>query len=679
MNYSFACFGLTFVVAGSLFADGPADNLPDKVRPVPPIGVELSPSDEAELTNGLKQLQSTIEFIKKKKDDQSMRLLPDVKIFARAIKQGLDHREFFSQRDVANAKKVLAEGKNRAIQLAQGKAPWTTQKGLVVRGFRSRIDQTVQPYGLVIPDSYTSQTSGKYRADIWLHGRGERSSEPVFINERMTRVGRYAPADTIVIHPYGRYSNAFKFAGEIDVLEALVHAQANYRIDDDRVSIRGFSMGGAGCWQMAAHYPSLFFAANPGAGFSETREFLRFFQKEEVNPTPWQEKLYQWYDCPVYSNNFANLPTIAYSGEDDIQKQAADIMEKALQARRLKLTHIIGPKTKHTIHPDSMEIIESKMASLAKIGRQSFPNTVVFTTPTLRYNRSQWVEVHRLEHHWKPATILAHYDETRSVMDVRVDNVSALKISFPAGFSPFRKKRSVSVLVWPLVAETDKLQPDRVVTDATLTDGSWEVELHKADDKWKLGPPPADRLVKKHGLQGPIDDAFMDSFIVVKPTGKAFNESVGKWTTDEMNHFVQEWRRQFRGDAVVKNDTDITADDIAKSNLILFGDMANNVYLKSIAADLPIAWDSDELKIAGREYDSANHAPIMIYPNPKNPEKYVVLNSGFTYREYAYLNNARQVPMLPDWAIVDLRTPPDFINPGKVVAADFFNEQWEVK
>ena len=80
-----------------------------------------------------------------------------------------------------------------------------------------------------------------------------------------------------MLHPYGRYSNAFKFAGEVDVLEALADAKRRLRIDDDRISVRGFSMGGAGCWQMAVHYPDLFFAANPGAGFSETPEFLKFF------------------------------------------------------------------------------------------------------------------------------------------------------------------------------------------------------------------------------------------------------------------------------------------------------------------------------------------------------------------------------------------------------------------
>ena len=63
----------------------------------------------------------------------------------------------------------------------------------------------------------------------------------------MKQAGRYTPRDTLVLHPYGRYSNAFKFAGEVDVLEALDSVRGRYRIDDDRVLVRGFSMGGAAC------------------------------------------------------------------------------------------------------------------------------------------------------------------------------------------------------------------------------------------------------------------------------------------------------------------------------------------------------------------------------------------------------------------------------------------------
>ena len=100
--------------------------------------------------------------------------------------------------------------------------------------------------------------------------------------------------------------------------------------------------------------------------------------------------------------------------------------------------------------------------------------------------------------------------------------------------------------------------------------------------------------------------------------------------------------------------------------------------LARIADKLPVRWTADSI-IAGKQHWSAStHAPILIYPNPLNPKKYVVLNSGFTFREYDYLNNARQVPKLPDYAIVDTTTPPNERYPGKIVTAGFFGEKWEL-
>ena len=83
--------------------------------------------------------------------------------------------------------------------------------------------------------------------------------------------------------------------------------------------------------------------------------------------------------------------------------------------------------------------------------------------------------------------------------------------------------------------------------------------------------------------------------------------------------------------------------------------------------------------VGDKKYDGKTHVPIMIYPNPLNPERYIVLNSGFTYREYDYLNNARQVPKLPDWAVADISQPVTSRAPGKIVDAGFFGERWELK
>jgi hypothetical protein len=173
-----------------------------------------------------------------------------------------------------------------------------------------------------------------------------------------------------------------------------------------------------------------------------------------------------------------------------------------------------------------------------------------------------------------------------------------------------------------------------------------------------------------------VDDAFLDSFIFVSPTGVALSPGVAPWIAAEEKHAIAEWRRQFRGEAQVRDDKDITDADIAASNLVLWGDPGSNRILARIADRLPVKWTAEGIAFGANRYP-ATHAPIMIYPNPLNPAKYVVLNSGFTFREFDYLNNARQTPKLPDYAIVDTTTPPNERYPGKIVLAGFFNEDWQ--
>src|SRR5439155_14281293 len=109
------------------------------------------------------------------------------------------------------------------------------------------------------------------------------------------------------------------------------------------------------------------------------------------------------------------------------------------------------------------------------------------------------------------------------------------------------------------------------------------------------------------------------------------------------------------------------------------GDPSSNAVLATISYKLPIQWNDKEVVAGTQRFPAERHAPILIHPNPLNPERYVVLNSGFTYRDADYSNHPRQFAKLPDWAIVDLATPADDRRPGKIVAADFFDERWLLK
>jgi hypothetical protein len=238
----------------------------------------------------------------------------------------------------------------------------------------------------------------------------------------------------------------------------------------------------------------------------------------------------------------------------------------------------------------------------------------------------------------------------------------------------------------PGVCPLDETRKPKVVFDGmeleaapVLSDRSWTAHFRKGDRWAAVESAEMEGLHKKHGLQGPIDDAFMDSFLMVKPTGKALNAEIGAWVNAEMEHAITHWRKQFRGEARVKGDDAVTDADIAAHNLILWGDPSSNQIVAKIAAKLPIRWDGNGIRMGDNKYSSANHVPVLIYPNPLNPKKYVVLNSGFTYREYDYLNNARQVPKLPDFAVVDIKVPLSSRAPGGIVTAGFFGEKWEWK
>jgi hypothetical protein len=677
---------LMIACCSAAHADGPADNIPGNVRQIPPPGIEIPAEDRTRLQSGLDELTGRIEKLHGSDSAEVQRLLPDVEIFHRAVDQALRYDEMFAPADIKRADDLLAEGMRRAEALQNerllNEPPyWTRQKGLVVRGFRSKLDDTVQPYGLVIPPTYRADIPYRYRTDIWFHGRGERSVELQFIHQRMRDPGQYQPEDTIVLHPFGRYSNAFKFAGEVDVFEALDHAKANYRIDDDRISVRGFSMGGAAAWHFAVHYADRWFAANPGAGFSETPLFLQTFQGEVLQPTWWEKKLWHLYDCPPWVDNLRHCPTIAYSGELDRQKQAADVMARAYEGIvDLRLTHIIGEGMGHRIDDASKVEISKRLQSLESmlvlehkgVGRMAFSE---LTTPTLRYNRSDYLTIDGLAEHWKPGYV--KFSEPLIDASVEANNVTEFTIDMPAGSYKGVGIRPVRVRI-----VEDKFDIDTPVAGNVHpgSDRSLHFRAYLEDGTWKVGTPPwENELRKRHGLQGPVDDALMDSFVFVQPTGECRHPLVEEWTTAELDHAITHWRQQMRGDARVKPDAEITEEDIAQHNLILWGDPASNSVLARIADQLAIKWGESEIIVGERRFDAEHHAPILIYPNPLNPKKYVVLNSSFTYREYDYLNNARQTPKLPDWAIVDLRVKPDSRWPGKIVDADFFDEKWQLQ
>lgn len=624
-------------------------------RFAPGKGIDVPQEKRDALTEATEQLRQVIDGLNQTlKSSESLALLPDVEIFYYAVHYALVHDIFFEEEDIETAERFIGQGQKRAEQLSQGNTPWTTATGLMVRGYRSQLDDTIQPYGLIVPESFAPASNTKHRLDIWHHGRGAKLSELRFIDGQQKNPGEFTPDDTFMLHTYGRWSNAMKFAGEVDTFEALGHAKSHYPIDEDRICVRGFSMGGAATWHQAVHHADTWAAANAGAGFAETAVYQNVFAKEPPHPPLWEQKLWNMYDATVWAGNLYHCPTIAYSGEIDKQMQASNIMAEYMAKEGLELPHIIGPGMGHKYHPDSKVEVSDWLAKVVAKGRNRSPEKIRFTTFTLRYNRLHWVTVDSLEKHWERAQFNADVEGNKA-LKITTQNITAFTLDTEQ--CPIEQNQTVTVQI-------DK-QELPLAKHYTKRDGKWEQSA------------PKKTLCKKHGSQGPIDDGFMESFVIVTPTGASQSSSqVTDWIADQQTDAIYQWEMQFRGRPRVKADSDVTDEDITNHNLALWGDPKSNTILSQIIDKLPIQWDSEQITVGSKKYASNSHVPVFIFPNPLNPKRYVIINSGFTFAPNGAQSNSTQTPKLPDWAIIDITKPSD--DQQRVITADFFGERWDV-
>jgi hypothetical protein len=171
-------------------------------------------------------------------------------------------------------------------------------------------------------------------------------------------------------------------------------------------------------------------------------------------------------------------------------------------------------------------------------------------------------------------------------------------------------------------------------------------------------------------VQGPIDDAFTTPFLCVRGTGQSWHPAVQAWADARLKQFARDWDRYFRGTLPVKDDKDVTDDDVRRCNLVLFGDPSSNRWISTVLPKLPLRWTADELEIAGKKYAAADHAAVLIQPSPLAAGRYLVLNSGHTFGETELASlNYLLFPRLGDWAVLTVPA-------GDVASAGFCNEQW---
>ena len=443
-----------------------------------------------------------------------------------------------------------------------------------------------------------------------------------------------------------------------------------YNIDENRIVLRGMSMGASGTWHLGLKHPDYFAALGPYCGYVDTHKFsetpLPNFVK--VGPLPVHQELgLHMLDSVDYAANAGLVPAIACMGEKDVFFQAHVIMGEAMKKEGLSMVNLISPGTGHVIDPVTHAEQMKRIGEYTDKGLNHQPPELRFVTWTLKYNRCHWLQVLGLEKHYARAEISAR---------LKADLV---EIDEPKNITRF----AVLTGVLPRLPKLIRVGKTEFMVPATITGKPGGIVLARKDATWEVAGEMCRVPLssKRPGLQGPIDDAFTEPFLCVRGTGKPWSAAVQSYAEASLQRFAEEWRHYFRGQLPIKDDTAVTPEDIRTKNLILFGDPGSNSWIAKTLPKLPFKWTQEKVTLAGQEYAAADHVPALISlnPLPDCEQRYIVLNSGHTFRE-ADLSKLNYLlfPRWGDWAVLQIDPNRDSAATAEetVVRAGYFDEDF---
>ena len=216
--------------------------------------------------------------------------------------------------------------------IEQGIDPFKNKTGYIRKAYRSKLDNTLQPYMVYLPPNFAKNK--KYPLFIFLHGSDSTEKNIIGID-------KWIPEEFIILGPFGRgTSNGYTVDhAQEDIAEAIDAVREDYPIDDANIILSGFSMGGYGVYRTFFETPNKFKAA---AVFCGAPTVPIFYSGGKPCPNFLDEQKL---------TVFKNLPMFIYHGEKDLNvpvNDARELVEKFKKAGA-KVEFITEPEVGHNM------------------------------------------------------------------------------------------------------------------------------------------------------------------------------------------------------------------------------------------------------------------------------------------------------------------------------------------
>jgi pimeloyl-ACP methyl ester carboxylesterase len=462
------------------------------------------------------------------------------------------------------------------------------KSGPQVLTFYSAIDDSDQPYAIYLPRNF--DPARRYPLVVSLHGAYSnhrlnlrrvfgRGNEP---GEGDVEASRYFPplgeVDDIVASPFARGTMGYQGIPEKDVYDMLADVEKRFPVDQGRVYLTGLSMGGGGALWLALTRPDLWAAVAPvcPAVMPGTNDLIP---------------------------NAIGLPIHVYQGADD------PVVNPQLTRDRVERLRAAGARVEYTEYPhvrhNSWDYAYRNGAIFdwfAQFRRDPFPARVHFVSSRYEYDRAYWVQLDELT----PGT-LASID-ARFTAGNRIEVATASLGAFTlrlAGHPMFEPRHVVHVVV---DGKRFAVRPHP------------EISFSRRDGIWIATRYVPSTLAKRPGAEGPLAAALAGPQIYVYGTldhpSPAELQSRREIAARAADYSSLEYHVQLA--PRVARDSDISPDDIAASNLILFGTKETNSLIARFSGELPMALNAG----------AADYGLLYIFPEGSH---YVVIDSGLPW------------------------------------------------
>lgn len=545
---------------------------------------------------------------------------------------------------VARAKLLIA-----FIDRIEAGADPLRDRGVLELARRSRIDGQPDALSLHVPVSYSADSSRKYPLVVVLHGLGGNAERVMAAFLGTDSLSPHPKVDGFVLAPYAHGDAFYRGPGETEVMDAIDWAVHEYPIDEQRISVTGISMGGTGAAHFAFRFPDRFAAAAALAGYHS------YFVRRDVLGRvlrPWEvTELTRWSPAS-FAENGRDIPLLVAQGTSDLPLSHSRSLADRYRALGYPLR-----ETWPDIGHDVWRIVWGNAElwpSLSARRAPAQPKHVTIKTDSLRLASRAWARITA----FAPGSPAAVLDATLAADRVVVRT---------SGVAAFELRPREAGLVGPASLEVDGVTLELPARDP--------LSVHRTSGGWSTGPlPNSGAREKRPSVEGPIRDAFNGPLAFVYGT---LDDRQTNAAREVAEHFKNRWAGDTRfpvlADRAAPKGLGVT------HSLFLIGGRDSNLLVRELDASLPFGIDGGVVR-AGRQRLTGDGelGAAFVYPNPKNPDRYVVVVEAVSA---AGLFRAESLPsQLPDFIVFDSglarAAGQQVLGDARVLGAGYFDRNW---